>query len=65
MLNGVNAGLKITKEYYDAMPDCKFKPRFKRDHKGQHRIQMAISDKDLCELSSVVYKYENFKYKIK
>lgn len=56
---------EITNEYYDAMPDCKFKPRFKRDHKGQHRIQMAISDWDLVELSSAVYKDDNFKYKIK
>jgi len=56
---------EITKEYYDAMPDCKFKPRFKRDHKGQKRVQMAISDWDLVELSSAVYKDDNFKYKIK
>lgn len=60
---------EIATEYNDAYRaknmDFVFRPRFKRDHDKQERIQMAISDKDLFKLSSGVYIDDNFKYKIK
>lgn len=57
--------LEIMKEYYDAKPGCVFRPRFKRDHKNQKRIQMAITDIDLENLSTHVDRYDGFKHRIK
>lgn len=57
--------LAVMEEYYAAKPGCVFKPRFKRDHKSQRRIQMAISDIDLVALSTSVDRHDGFKYRLK